>query len=147
MSAVSCTRSGLNVYFIQYILVCIIIIEYGLNIQNRINRLNTIFKFQCLNNKYHSIRSLHIQRRYGLNKFGDNSTNNRIYFRPTPKLLYHHKRYIWIPPIWLRPLIRPLLIIIGGFIGGIILQLWKGQPPQWLVIVIIIISHPTLQYL
>ena len=58
--------------------------------------------------------------------------------RRTPKLLpfvhRHNLRRIWIPPVWLRPLIRPLLIIIGGFIGGVILQLWRGQPPQWFVL-------------
>merc|ERR1712228_974200 len=29
--------------------------------------------------------------------------------------------------------IRPLIVIVGSFIGGIILQMYKGQPPQWLL--------------
>eukprot|EP00484_Ammonia_sp_Unknown_P019516 CAMPEP_0197042556 /NCGR_PEP_ID=MMETSP1384-20130603/18903_1 /TAXON_ID=29189 /ORGANISM="Ammonia sp." /LENGTH=333 /DNA_ID=CAMNT_0042473685 /DNA_START=162 /DNA_END=1163 /DNA_ORIENTATION=+ len=52
--------------------------------------------------------------------------------RQTP-LFYRHSRNIWIPPIWLRPLLQPLIVIVGGFLVGIIMQLWKGQPPQWML--------------
>lgn len=69
---------------------------------------------------------------------------------PTSVFLHHRIRHIWIPPAWfhlLRPLIRPLIIIIVPFITGIILQIYKGQPPQWSHIHILYIpSHTTLKY-
>eukprot|EP01084_Bolivina_argentea_P267197 453505_1 len=86
----------------------------------------TLQNLQC----NHINRSIHFQRSHKL--FGRYNKKNTVYLRQSCQFLYQH-RYIWIPPVWLRPLIRPLIIIIGGFIGGIILQLWKGQPPQWLL--------------
>eukprot|EP01083_Nonionella_stella_P093594 262369_1 len=69
-----------------------------------------------------SFRSLYTQPR---------SHIKRILLRPT--LHQIQTRRIWIPPVWLRPLLRPVIVIVCGFIGGILLQLWKGQPPQWLL--------------
>lgn len=48
-----------------------------------------------------------------------------------PQLNYNHQhRAIWIPPVWLRPLLRPLALIIASFLGGAILQMLKGTPAQ-----------------
>lgn len=90
--------------------------------------------------RINSLRSLNIQRRYIRGNLNIKNTmyqtyqNNNNIRKST--INYHSMRsFGGIPPIILyllrSPLARPLLIMIGGFIGGIILQLWRGQPPQW----------------
>lgn len=62
-----------------------------------------------------------------------NKTKTSINTNPNINYLYLNRSNFWVPPIWIRPFMRPILIIVGGFFGGILLQLWKGTPPQWLL--------------
>ena len=84
----------------------------------------------------HSIRALHIQQNSPFShRHPPRHCSPTLHLRPRTL-----RRQFGLPPLWLRPvlpllkpLVRPLLVLVGGFLAGVMMQLWKGQPPQWLL--------------